>query len=168
MLRVDPKWVNPLPDNKATEIPDTGGVHVTLIDANHCEFSPRPGGALSCLIGLFFIPRSRIIFVRVHRQTDCRCRRFACQIHICGEQSAIYLFALWRLSRMPRARVAPRDPGTKNRHSLSRHDLSQPQGITLICGDRYCLLNCICYRSIVFPLKRWLSTRVPNWQEITF
>jgi hypothetical protein len=39
MLRVDPKWVNPLPENEAVEIPDTGGVKVTLVDANHCWFS---------------------------------------------------------------------------------------------------------------------------------
>ncbi|QRV74289.1 DNA repair metallo-beta-lactamase [Ceratobasidium sp. AG-Ba] len=41
MLRVDPKWVKPLPENESVEIPDTGGVRVTLIDANHC-----PGSSL--------------------------------------------------------------------------------------------------------------------------
>ncbi|KAF8749129.1 DRMBL protein [Rhizoctonia solani] len=46
MLRVDPKWVNPLPDNQAVEIPDTGGVRVTLIDANHC-----PGSSLFVFSG---------------------------------------------------------------------------------------------------------------------
>ncbi|KAI6024410.1 DRMBL-domain-containing protein [Pisolithus marmoratus] len=42
MLSVDPKWVHPLPMDTPTVIPDTGGVVVTLIDANHC-----PG---SCLL----------------------------------------------------------------------------------------------------------------------
>ncbi|CAE7146277.1 unnamed protein product [Rhizoctonia solani] len=39
MLGVDPKWVKHLPDNQVTEIPETGGVSVTLIDANHCPGS---------------------------------------------------------------------------------------------------------------------------------
>lgn len=42
MLSVDPKWVHPLPMDTPTVIPDTGGVAVTLIEANHC-----PG---SCLL----------------------------------------------------------------------------------------------------------------------
>ncbi|CAE7146275.1 unnamed protein product [Rhizoctonia solani] len=46
MLRVDPKWVKPLPDNQALEIPDTGGVKVTLVDANHC-----PGSSLFVFSG---------------------------------------------------------------------------------------------------------------------
>ncbi|KAF7795044.1 hypothetical protein EIP86_006188 [Pleurotus ostreatoroseus] len=41
MLGVHSKWVHPLPMNVATEIPDTGGVRVTLIEANHC-----PGSSL--------------------------------------------------------------------------------------------------------------------------
>ncbi|THH29779.1 hypothetical protein EUX98_g4415 [Antrodiella citrinella] len=41
MLAVDPKWVHPLPMDVPTLIPDTGGVHVTLIEANHC-----PGSSL--------------------------------------------------------------------------------------------------------------------------
>ncbi|PFH51862.1 hypothetical protein AMATHDRAFT_141681 [Amanita thiersii Skay4041] len=39
MLRVDKKWVHPLPMDVPTIIPDTGGVHVTLIEANHCPGS---------------------------------------------------------------------------------------------------------------------------------
>ncbi|KAG8832703.1 hypothetical protein FRC17_000849 [Serendipita sp. 399] len=35
MLSVDEKWVYPLPMNKPTVLPDTGGVMVTLIEANH-------------------------------------------------------------------------------------------------------------------------------------
>ncbi|CAE6464091.1 hypothetical protein ACGC1H_003533 [Rhizoctonia solani] len=46
MLRVDPQWVKPLPDNQAIEIPDTGGVRVTLVDANHC-----PGSSLFVFSG---------------------------------------------------------------------------------------------------------------------
>ncbi|KAJ8094486.1 DNA cross-link repair protein PSO2/SNM1 [Marasmius tenuissimus] len=41
MLKVDPKWVHPLPMDVPTVIPNTGGVHVTLIEANHC-----PGSSL--------------------------------------------------------------------------------------------------------------------------
>jgi DNA cross-link repair 1A protein len=36
MLSVDRKWVHPLPMDIPTEIPDTGGIRVTLIEANHC------------------------------------------------------------------------------------------------------------------------------------
>ncbi|KAF9054484.1 DNA repair metallo-beta-lactamase-domain-containing protein [Panaeolus papilionaceus] len=39
MLSVDPKWVHPLPMDKPVEIPDTQGVTVTLIEANHCPGS---------------------------------------------------------------------------------------------------------------------------------
>ena len=41
MLGVDPKWVHPLPMNVATTIPQTGGVQVTLIEANHCAYAFR-------------------------------------------------------------------------------------------------------------------------------
>ncbi|PPQ62878.1 hypothetical protein CVT24_006276 [Panaeolus cyanescens] len=50
MLSVDPKWVHTLPMDKPVEIPDTQGVTVTLIEANHC-----PG---SCLF--FFEGRQTI------------------------------------------------------------------------------------------------------------
>ena len=36
MLGVDPKWVCALPLDVPTTVPDTGGVQVTLIEANHC------------------------------------------------------------------------------------------------------------------------------------
>lgn len=36
MLNVDPKWVKPLPVDVPVTIPDTGGVRVTVIEANHC------------------------------------------------------------------------------------------------------------------------------------
>ncbi|KAF8216817.1 DRMBL-domain-containing protein [Mycena galopus ATCC 62051] len=41
ILSVDKKWVHPLPMDVSTVIPNTGGVHVTLIEANHC-----PGSSL--------------------------------------------------------------------------------------------------------------------------
>ncbi|KAJ7625529.1 beta-lactamase-like protein [Roridomyces roridus] len=41
LLSVDKKWVHPLPMDVSTVIPNTGGVHVTLIEANHC-----PGSSL--------------------------------------------------------------------------------------------------------------------------
>ncbi|KIW65257.1 hypothetical protein PV04_07530 [Phialophora macrospora] len=40
-LKVDPKWVIPLEFEKKVEIPDTKGVFVTMIPANHC-----PGSSL--------------------------------------------------------------------------------------------------------------------------
>lgn len=40
-LKVDPKWIVDLEFEKTIEVPDTGGVQVTLIEANHC-----PGSAL--------------------------------------------------------------------------------------------------------------------------
>ncbi|KAF8623211.1 hypothetical protein AX15_006449 [Amanita polypyramis BW_CC] len=39
MLSVDKKWVHPLPMDVPTVIPNTGGVCVTLIEANHCPGS---------------------------------------------------------------------------------------------------------------------------------
>ncbi|KAF8587931.1 DRMBL-domain-containing protein [Ramaria rubella] len=39
MLDVDPKWVFPLPLDTPTVVPNTGGVVVTLIQANHCPGS---------------------------------------------------------------------------------------------------------------------------------
>ncbi|RXW23969.1 hypothetical protein EST38_g1861 [Candolleomyces aberdarensis] len=39
MLSVDKKWVHPLPMDTPTVIPNTGGVQVTLIEANHCPGS---------------------------------------------------------------------------------------------------------------------------------
>lgn len=40
-LGVEPKWVHGLPDDEEFEVPNTGGVKVTLMDANHC-----PGSSL--------------------------------------------------------------------------------------------------------------------------
>ena len=40
-LRVDPKWVFDLSFNQKLEVPETGGVEVTMIPANHC-----PGSSL--------------------------------------------------------------------------------------------------------------------------
>ncbi|RLM02020.1 hypothetical protein CFD26_109135 [Aspergillus turcosus] len=40
-LKVDPKWVVDLQFEKKTEVPGTNGVHVTMIEANHC-----PGSAI--------------------------------------------------------------------------------------------------------------------------
>ena len=36
LLGVDRKWVHPLPEDTPTVIPNTGGVEVTVIEANHC------------------------------------------------------------------------------------------------------------------------------------
>ncbi|KAI0060674.1 DRMBL-domain-containing protein [Artomyces pyxidatus] len=47
MLAVDRRWVHPLPMDVPTIIPNTGGVTVTLIEANHC-----PGSSLFLFEGL--------------------------------------------------------------------------------------------------------------------
>ncbi|KAJ7066388.1 DRMBL-domain-containing protein [Mycena amicta] len=39
ILSVDKKWVHPLPMDVPTVVPNSGGVHVTLISANHCPGS---------------------------------------------------------------------------------------------------------------------------------
>ena len=39
MLSVDKKWVHPLPMGTPTVVPNTNGVTVTLIEANHCPGS---------------------------------------------------------------------------------------------------------------------------------
>ncbi|KAF5377755.1 hypothetical protein D9757_008069 [Collybiopsis confluens] len=46
MLKVDRSWVHALPMDASTEIPNTGGVHVSLIEANHC-----PGSCLFAFEG---------------------------------------------------------------------------------------------------------------------
>ena len=38
MLSVDPKWINPLPTDIPVIVPNTSGVTVTVIEANHCWF----------------------------------------------------------------------------------------------------------------------------------
>jgi len=43
MLNVEPKWVKPLPMDVPTTVPDTGGVQVTVIEANHCALSRSYG-----------------------------------------------------------------------------------------------------------------------------
>jgi len=40
MLGVDEEWVHPLDMDSTTVLPDTGGVEVTLIEANHCNVGP--------------------------------------------------------------------------------------------------------------------------------
>ncbi|CAE6447584.1 unnamed protein product [Rhizoctonia solani] len=82
MRGVDPKWVKPLPENKAIEIPDTGGVTVTLIGANHC-----PGSSLFVFSGRQTIdagdPPVKSPFVGSDRQfTYLHCGDFrACPAH---------------------------------------------------------------------------------------
>lgn len=61
-LKVDPKWIVDLEFEKTTEIPNTGGVKVTLIEANHC-----PGSALF----LFEKPAGPDAFSRVQRVLHC-------------------------------------------------------------------------------------------------
>ncbi|KAG8984662.1 hypothetical protein FRB93_006392 [Tulasnella sp. JGI-2019a] len=46
MLNVDDKWIKPLPFDTPTILPNTGGVEVTLLEANHC-----PGSCLFLFTG---------------------------------------------------------------------------------------------------------------------
>lgn len=61
-LKVDPKWIVPLEFEKTTEVSDTGGTHVTLIEANHC-----PGSA----IFLFEKRLGQGSAARLHRVLHC-------------------------------------------------------------------------------------------------
>ncbi|PVI03754.1 DRMBL-domain-containing protein [Periconia macrospinosa] len=71
-LRVDPKWVIDLEFEENTEIPNTQGVHVTMIPANHC-----PGSSLF----LFEKEVSKGSFPKLQRVLHCGDFR-ACREHI--------------------------------------------------------------------------------------
>ena len=57
MLAVDRKWVHALPMDVPTIVPNTNGVSVTLIDANHC-----PGSCLFFFEGLQTVNSGDSIF----------------------------------------------------------------------------------------------------------
>ncbi|BCS30055.1 DNA cross-link repair protein PSO2 [Aspergillus puulaauensis] len=61
-LKVDPKWIVDLEFEKKTEVPGTGGVQVTMIEANHC-----PGSA----IFVFEKVVSSGPSTRIHRVLHC-------------------------------------------------------------------------------------------------
>ncbi|KNG47731.1 DNA cross-link repair protein pso2/snm1 [Stemphylium lycopersici] len=71
-LRVDPKWVVDLDFEVKTEVPETGGVSVTMISANHC-----PGSSLF----LFEKDVGKGTNARSQRVLHCGDFR-ACQAHI--------------------------------------------------------------------------------------
>ncbi len=71
-LRVDPKWVVDLEFEKKTEVPNTQGVFVTMISANHC-----PGSSLF----LFEKEMGKGKSSRLQRVLHCGDFR-ACQAHI--------------------------------------------------------------------------------------
>lgn len=71
-LRVDPKWVVDLDFEKKTEVPNTQGVFVTMISANHC-----PGSSL------FLFEKETGKGGRTKLQRVLHCGDFrACQAHI--------------------------------------------------------------------------------------
>ncbi|KAN0060588.1 DNA cross-link repair protein PSO2/SNM1 [Thecaphora frezii] len=74
-LRVDDKWLRPLPMEVPTLIPDSGGVTVTCIDANHC-----PG---SCLF-LFEGPQTAQLLSRTHTSPYIGTGRIFRYLH-CGD-----------------------------------------------------------------------------------
>ena len=71
-LRVDPKWVFDLEFDRTMEVPNTQGVRVTMIPANHC-----PGSSLY----LFEKTMSRGKTPKVHRTLHCGDFR-ACPAHV--------------------------------------------------------------------------------------
>ncbi|CAE6403455.1 unnamed protein product [Rhizoctonia solani] len=135
MLRVDPKWVKALPDNQAVEIPDTGGVKVTLIDANHCKLVTVP----------------RIILVCVLRKTNGRCWRFPYQGFVRRKRSPIRVSTLWGLSCMSSTCFAPCNTRTKARHRISRYYLSKSQGKLKLYTRLSQLTNQYYSRQYCFP-----------------
>ncbi|GAC76834.1 predicted hydrolase involved in interstrand cross-link repair [Moesziomyces antarcticus T-34] len=74
-LGVDPQWLRPLPMEVAVPIPDSGGVQVTCIEANHC-----PG---SCLF-LFEGPQTAQLLSRSHASPHIGTRRIFRYLH-CGD-----------------------------------------------------------------------------------
>jgi hypothetical protein len=70
MLNVDRKWVHPLPMDVKTVLPNTGGVGVTLIEANHCKSQTHKSADIK-LSGLFH--RSWFLSFLLSRQTDGQC-----------------------------------------------------------------------------------------------
>ncbi|KAH8832957.1 DRMBL-domain-containing protein [Flagelloscypha sp. PMI_526] len=61
MLGVDRKWICPLPFNVPTPVPNTDGVQVTLIEANHC-----PGSCLFFFEGKQTIDAGDSIYTSPH------------------------------------------------------------------------------------------------------
>lgn len=49
MLGVEPQWVHGLPDNVPFVMPNTGGVKVTNIEANHCESATEGCLGVCCI-----------------------------------------------------------------------------------------------------------------------
>ncbi|SPO22065.1 uncharacterized protein UTRI_02067_B [Ustilago trichophora] len=74
-LGVDPQWLRPLPMEVAVPVPDSGGVMVTCIEANHC-----PG---SCLF-LFEGPQTAQLLSRNHASPHIGTGRIFRYLH-CGD-----------------------------------------------------------------------------------
>ncbi|TKY87272.1 hypothetical protein EX895_003949 [Sporisorium graminicola] len=74
-LGVDPQWLRPLPMEVAVPVPDSGGVMVTCIEANHC-----PG---SCLF-LFEGPQTSQLLSRNHASPYIGTGRIFRYLH-CGD-----------------------------------------------------------------------------------
>ncbi|SNX82986.1 uncharacterized protein MEPE_01692 [Melanopsichium pennsylvanicum] len=74
-LGVDPQWLKPLPMEVAVPVPDSGGVMVTCIEANHC-----PG---SCLF-LFEGPQTSQLLSRNHASPFIGTGRIFRYLH-CGD-----------------------------------------------------------------------------------
>ena len=86
MLGVDEKWVHPLPMNSTTVLPDTGGVEVTLIEANHCTSSlPSP----ISIILTYVCVRPRILPLLIFRQANDQRRRLILPLALCRDQPRV-------------------------------------------------------------------------------
>ncbi|KIJ55732.1 hypothetical protein M422DRAFT_57998 [Sphaerobolus stellatus SS14] len=98
MLKVDSKWVVPLPMDVPTIVPDTGGVKVTLIQANHCPGSvlflfegPQTADAGDSAYKSSFVGSSRV-FRYLHCGDFRACPRHVLHTEIKGKKlDTIYL-----------------------------------------------------------------------------
>lgn len=107
-LGVDPQWLRPLPMEVAVPVPDSGGVMVTCIEANHC-----PG---SCLF-LFEGPQTSQLLSRNHASPYIGTGRIFRYLH-CGDFRA--------------------SPAHTNHPSVAGKKLDIIYLDTTYCNPRYC------------------------------
>ena len=107
-LGVDPKWLRPLPMEVTVPVPDSGGVMVTCIEANHC-----PG---SCLF-LFEGPQTTQLLSRNHASPYIGTGRIFRYLH-CGDFRA--------------------SPVHTNHPSIAGKKLDVIYLDTTYCNPRYC------------------------------
>lgn len=143
MLNVDKKWVRPLPMDTPTLIPDTNGVTVTLIEANHCPGSclffyegPQTVNAGDSNFKSSFVGSSKI-FRYLH----------------CGDFRA-----------SPQHVLHPVLQGKSIDHVYLDTTYLDPRvSLINIVGPNMSMINF--HLSTPFPPSRWLYQLVQSWQE---